>query len=107
MPHTPARIAIAMGALMAALSASAQDASAALHLRATAATCANCHGTNGRTVDGSAIPALAGMPRAYMLMQMQAFRDGSRPATVMHQITKGLTQQQVEQVADYFAAVKR
>ena len=107
MPRTLARIAIAAGVLTTALCASAQDASATLHLKATAATCANCHGTNGRTVDGSAIPALAGMPKAYMLMQMQAFRDGSRPATVMHQITKGLTQQQVEQVSDYFAAIKR
>lgn len=107
MPATPVRIAIAAGIITATLPAAAQDASAMLHLKATAATCANCHGTNGRTVDGSAIPALAGMPRAYMLMQMQAFRDGSRPATVMHQITKGLTQQQVEQVADYFAAIKR
>ena len=84
MPRTLTRIAIAAGALTTALSASAQDASATLHLRATAATCANCHGTNGRTVDGSAIPALAGMPKAYMLMQMQAFRDGSRPAIGAH-----------------------
>jgi cytochrome subunit of sulfide dehydrogenase len=35
---------------------------------------------------------------------LQAFRDGSRPATVMHQITKGFTPAQLEQVAGYFAA---
>jgi sulfide dehydrogenase cytochrome subunit len=84
----------------------AQDAGA-LYQRATAAACANCHGTDGRTVDGSNVPALAGMPKSYMLTQMRAFRDGSRPATVMHQLAKGLTDQQIESIADYFAAVRR
>lgn len=84
----------------------AQDANA-LHARALAATCANCHGTEGRTTDGSAVPSLAGMPRDYMLKQMAAFKDGSRPATVMHQLVKGLTQQQIETAATYFAALKR
>lgn len=86
--------------------AMAQDATA-LYQRATAATCANCHGTDGRTVSGSAIPALAGMPKAYMVSQMRAFRDGTRSATVMHQLAKGLTEQQIDLVADYFAATKR
>ena len=84
----------------------AQDA-ATLRLRSLAATCANCHGTEGLTTDGSAIPALAGMPRDYMIMQMKSFKDGSRPATVMHQLSKGFTDQQIESVASYFAALKR
>jgi sulfide dehydrogenase cytochrome subunit len=84
----------------------AQD-SATLHQRATAAACANCHGTDGRGVTGSAVPSLAGMPKGYMITQMKAFRDGSRQATVMHQLAKGLTEQQIESMADYFAAVKR
>jgi cytochrome c553 len=42
-----------------------------------------------------------------MLMQMKAFKDGTRPATVMHQITKGLTDQQIDSIANYFAATKR
>ena len=85
----------------------AQDASAALHTRALAATCANCHGTDGRTVDGSAIPSLVGMPKSYMIMQFNAFKDGSRPATVMHQLSKGFTDQQIDSIATYFAATKR
>jgi cytochrome subunit of sulfide dehydrogenase len=79
----------------------------ALYVRSLAATCANCHGTNGRTTEGSAVPGLAAMPREYMLRQLQAFRDGSRPATVMHQISKGFTQPQLEQIATYFAAQKK
>lgn len=78
-----------------------------LHQRALAAMCANCHGTEGRTTDGSAIPSLAGMPREYMVAQMKAFRDGTRPATVMHQLTKGLTEEQVQSVSTYFSTLKR
>jgi len=41
---------------MPALPAAAQDAGA-LRLKALAATCANCHGTEGRAVDGAAVQA--------------------------------------------------
>jgi sulfide dehydrogenase cytochrome subunit len=85
----------------------AQQTSEALNQRATAAMCSNCHGTDGRTVEGSAIPSLVGMPKDYMLLQMKAFKDGSRPATVMHQITKGLTDMQVNTIANYYANTKR
>lgn len=95
-------------ALCAGLHATAQAQSAQqLHNRTTAAMCANCHGTEGRTVEGSAIPAMAGMPKEYMIRQMAAFKDGSRPATVMHQITKGLTDAQIETIANYYASLKR
>jgi cytochrome c553 len=47
------------------------------------------------------------MPRDYMIMQVKAFKDGSRPATVMHQLSKGFTDEQIESVATYFAALKR
>ena len=91
---------------LAASTAVAQDA-ATLNLRSLAATCANCHSTDGRTTDGSAIQALAGMPRDYMITQIKSFKDGSRSATVMHQLSKGFTDQQIESVASYFAALKR
>ncbi|MDO9198877.1 c-type cytochrome [Rhodoferax sp.] len=102
------RIRLAAALLIAAATSAtmAQDA-ANLHLRGLAATCANCHGTDGRTTDGSAIPSLVGMPKSYMIMQMKAFKDGSRPATVMHQLSKGFTDQQIDSIATYFAATKR
>ena len=104
--HPKTRFVVLLLGSIAATAAVAQDARV-LHARALAATCANCHGTDGRTTEGSAVPSLAGMPRDYMLKQMAAFKDGSRPATVMHQLTKGLSQQQIETVATYFAATKR
>jgi len=100
----PLAAALAVG--MPALPAAAQDAGA-LRLKALAATCANCHGTQGRAVDGAAVPGLAGMPAAYMVEQVKAFKSGARPATVMHQLAKGYSDAQIEQVAAYFAAQKK
>lgn len=96
-----------LGSLAGTVYAATPQDTVKLHQRALAAMCANCHGTEGRTIDGSAIPSLAGMPRDYMVTQMKAFREGTRPATVMHQLTKGLTDQQIETVATYFSTLKR
>lgn len=93
--------------LLAAAAASAQPTAATLNTRALAATCANCHGTDGRAVGGEAMVALAGLPQATIVEQMQAFRDGKRPATVMHQIVKGYSDEQIQAIAIYFAAQKK
>lgn len=86
-----------------ASAAHAQDA-AALRSRALAATCANCHGTGGRAVDNASVPGLAGLPAEYLAEQMRAFKAGTRPATVMHQLAKGYSDAQIDQLAAYFAA---
>ena len=96
--------------LLVAASAQAQaqgQGPNALYVKSLAATCANCHGTDGRTIEGSGVPSLAGMPREYMLTQLRAFKSGSRPATVMHQLSKGFNDGQIDQLAGYFAAQKK
>lgn len=94
---------VALGA--AATAAHAQTASpAALQLRSLAASCAACHGTDGRAVEGQSMVRLAGLPKDHIAAQMRAFRDGQRPATVMHQIAKGFSDAQIDQLAGYFAA---
>jgi len=92
--------------LCAAAAAQAQDARA-LHVRALAATCANCHGTQGRAVEGASVPGLAGMPGGYLVEQLKAFKAGTRAATVMHQLAKGYNDAQIEAIAAYFAAQKK
>ena len=49
---------------------------------------------------------LAGLPKDHILSQLLAFRTGQRPATIMHQITRDYSQEQLEEVATYFAAQK-
>ncbi len=69
---------------------------------AAAATCANCHGTNGNA-RGDMKP-LAGVPAEKLLAQLADYRSGNLPATIMHQIAKGYTDEQIRLVAGYFAA---
>jgi cytochrome c553 len=94
-----ATFALAAGAAMAQPAPAAPANAAYL-----AANCANCHGTTGNAK--GAMPSLAGQSKAYIVEQMQAFRDGKRPATIMHQLAKGYTDAQIEAVADYFAKQK-
>jgi sulfide dehydrogenase cytochrome subunit len=79
----------------------------ALYAKSLAATCANCHGTNGKVVEGSQVTSLAGLDKGYIAAQMNAFKTGARPATVMHQISKGFNDAQIESLAGYFAAQKK
>lgn len=101
-------ILILTAALAASLQLGAHAQSAQeLNVRSLAATCANCHGTNGKAQDGSAVVSLAGLPKDYTIAQMAAFKNGSRPATIMHQLSKGYSDAQIEQIAGYFAAQKK
>jgi cytochrome c553 len=77
----------------------AQDLQLARNL---AATCANCHGTNGKA-KGDMKP-LAGMPADKLLALWADYKSGAQPATIMHQISKGYTDEQVRLIAAYFAS---
>jgi sulfide dehydrogenase cytochrome subunit len=86
--------------LAAAGAAQAQDANLGRNL---AATCASCHGTNGQA-RGETVAALAGMPAERLVTTFNAYKSGALPATIMHQIAKGYTDEQVKAIAAYFAA---
>lgn len=72
--------------------------------RSLAATCANCHGTDGRA-KGEMRP-LAGRPAELTVALMKQFQAGTIPATIMHQIAKGYTDEQIRSIAAYFATQK-
>lgn len=102
-------LAAAASLAAAALPAAAQDKDKdkdkdALYLRSLAATCANCHGTQGKAQPGSSVASLAGMPAEQLTAQMAAFKAGTRSATIMHQLAKGYSDAQIAQLAAYFAA---
>lgn len=72
--------------------------------RNLAATCANCHNTTGNSIANT--PSIAGRPRELLAMALREFKEGKRPATIMHQLAKGYTDEQLELIAAYFAAQK-
>lgn len=96
------RVILLAAALAAAYSVHAQE-----NARNLASACAICHGTQGVPPSGAPVVPLAGMPREQLATQMRAFRDGQRPATVMHQIAKGYTDAQIDALASWFASQKR
>ncbi len=91
-----------------ALGLGLQQASAqadALQVRGWAAACANCHGTAGIAQPG--MESLAGMPRDELAKKLLDFKAGRKPATIMHQLSKGYTDEQLQQLAAHFAALKK
>ena len=91
-------LAICLVPLFAVTNANAQDA------RYLASNCANCHGTNGKSAQG--MPSLAGMSADALSASMKAFKDGTRSATIMHQIAKGYSDEQIAALASFFAQQK-
>lgn len=77
----------------------------AVQLRSWAAACANCHGTQGVAQKG--MESLAGQNKDEMLKKLLDFKSGRKPATLMHQISKGYTDEQLGQLAGYFASLKK
>ena len=78
-----------------------------LRAHSLAAQCAQCHGTDGRALDGAAVPGLAGMPAPYLVAQMKSFKDGTRAGSVMPQLAKGFSDAQIDTLAAFFAAQKK
>jgi cytochrome subunit of sulfide dehydrogenase len=70
--------------------------------RNLAATCANCHGTNGVSV--GEVASLAGKPKEEIVRKMQDYKKGTVPGTIMPQLAKGYTDEQIDLVAGWFAA---
>jgi len=76
-----------------------------LQVRSWAAACAACHGTNGQAQPGG--EPLAGVNKDDMLKKLLDFKSGAKPATIMHQLAKGYTDEQLAAIAGWFAAQKK
>jgi cytochrome c553 len=90
-------------ALGAACSLSqAQTSKESATARSWAAACFNCHGTDGNAQPG--MESLAGASKDDIIKKMLDFKSGRKPATIMHQLSKGYSDEQIAAIAGYFAA---
>lgn len=71
--------------------------------KAKAAPCAACHGQGGNS-SNPAWPRLAGQSEAYTVEQLQAFKDGSRSNPLMGPQAASLSEQDMKDLAAYYAA---
>jgi len=104
-PAAAASLYMALAALCLYGAAAAADDKSAPEIVRT--SCYMCHSTQGNNPDLAFIPRLAAQNAVYIKEQLKAFQDGSRtdpPATIyMWPITQSLSDQQIGQVADWFA----
>ncbi|WP_315834309.1 c-type cytochrome [Bradyrhizobium prioriisuperbiae] len=92
---------LSMVLLIAAVGASAAPACAASLPPTGAASCSGCHGASA-----AAVPRITGRDAGEILTLIAAFRDGSRPATVMGRIAKGYSDDELRPIAAWLAGQK-
>jgi len=100
---TPKMIAtILVGSL--AMIGAAQAAGDATAGKAKAAMCTGCHGDKGQGVPPN--PALAGKPEADQVKALKDYKSGARANPIMSGIAASLSDQDMENLAAYFASAK-
>lgn len=71
--------------------------------KALSATCAACHGMDGNSVN-PIWPSLAGQHEAYLVRQIKFFKNGERVDPMMAPMVATLTDENIEDLAAYFAS---
>jgi cytochrome c553 len=68
-----------------------------------AVACARCHGYDGASDGSGAFPALAGQSAYYLTEQLRQYASGERQNAIMGSIAKGLNEDELQAVAQYYA----
>jgi cytochrome c553 len=87
--------------VMASPAMAAGDAAAG---KAKSATCVACHGAAGVSTNPM-WPNLAGQKDMYLAKQMKDFRDGKRSDPVMAPMAKGLSDEDIANLAAYYSGL--
>ncbi len=90
---------------MLLLCSAAQAQTPDIQARVWAASCASCHGTDGKS--NSVIPSIAGQDKAVLLQKLLAYKRDELPATVMHQHAKGYTDAELDRLATHFSRLPK
>ena len=91
---------------LALLSAHSVDAASIYAGQArAAAVCSQCHGIKTPSADAP-FPPLAGRDVAYLKMALEQYRDKTRKSDIMNAIAGSLTDNDISNVAAYYAGLK-
>ena len=71
-----------------------------LYKRGLAATCANCHGTDGKGVVDGGMPLINNLTSEQMLAKLKAYKSGVLEGTIMPQLAKGYSDEQLTTIAN-------
>lgn len=98
----PGRLLVLTMACLLALSAWSGNYAAG---KAKSSKCVACHGKNG--VSSNPLwPNLAGQNKAYLVKQLKDFRSGTRKDTQMRYWSRGLSDADIENLAEYYSGMK-
>jgi cytochrome c553 len=67
--------------------------------------CQNCHGVDGVAVIPGAAN-LSGQQREYLMVQLRAYRSGSRREAQMNVVAKTLSDADIEELAAWYSGIK-
>jgi cytochrome c553 len=95
-------VVLAVLAFVAPMPAEAGDAAAG---RRKATQCQACHGLDGLSKLPEA-PHLAGQPERYLVKSLDEYRSGARSNEMMSIVAKMLSDQDVADLAAYYAAIE-
>lgn len=65
-------------------------------------TCNTCHGVGGVSA-GASMPSIGGLPKSYLRNVMRQWKYDERDAITMNRIVKGLGDDEIDALAEYFA----
>jgi cytochrome c553 len=88
--------------LMLAANVQAADAEAG---KKKSESCVGCHGKDGKS-NNPQYPNLAGQKKLYLVKALKAYRDGGRQDPMMSSFAKGLSDEDIEDLAAYYSSVK-
>jgi cytochrome c553 len=94
-----------LGLVLALLAVPAQAAGDATAGRRKALQCQTCHGLDGMSKLPEA-PHLAGQPEPYLVKSLNDYRKGVRKHDMMTIVVEPLTDQDVADLAAYYAAIE-
>jgi len=89
--------------VVSAAAGAAGDAAAG---KSKSAVCAACHGADGNSANAM-WPKLAGQHATYLVKQLKDFKSGARKDPMMAPMAKPLSDQDMENLAAYYASQKQ
>jgi cytochrome c553 len=66
--------------------------------------CAACHGQNGVPFDPKTTPIIWGQQSNYLYKELHDYKSGDRNSPIMSPLAKGISLEDLRQIANYFAA---
>lgn len=96
-------LAVALGLAFSAQGMAQAAAGSVAAGQAKSAVCAACHGFDGNSITAQ-WPSLAGQHAAYLVNQLRAYQTGTREDQLMTSFAADLTEQDMRDLAAYYAA---